>query len=126
MAAALVACASDDPEARSGVNDVRKACEIRTAWTQATSKKCLDCQAGVQGPACDCAEFKEFAGLCQTHEDARRAEPSCTDEQRLCTEACARTDCGCVEGCYAKVEQCKRVIAARDGCIADVCTNACQ
>jgi hypothetical protein len=127
VATTLVACSSDDaPAARNGVNDVRKACEIRTTWTKPTSSECIACQAAAQTAACDCVEFKEWGGLCQSQEDARRAEPTCTDDLRVCTTVCAKTDCGCVEACYAKAEQCKKIIAARDGCVADVCTKPCQ
>ncbi len=124
------ACSSkDDDPPRNGVNDVLKACQIRAAWTRATSQKCLNCVAAAPSPACDCDDFKEFASLCKSQDDARRSDPSCTDAMELCSRSCAmnnRSDCACVEKCYAQSDTCKRVIAARDGCVADVCSPFCQ
>ena len=124
---AVAACAPDhEPPVNNGVDDVRHACEIRASWLHAEAVKCVNCVAAAPSPACDCEAFKEFGGLCKNQEDARRAEPSCNDANDLCSRTCAKTDCACVEGCYAQAEACKRVIAARDGCVADVCTQYCK
>ncbi|MDB4936285.1 MAG: hypothetical protein JWP87_3257 [Labilithrix sp.] len=121
------ACSSnDDPPPRNGVNDVKRACEIRASWTNKGNDRCINCQVAAQSPACDCEAFKDFASLCKGQDDARRAEPTCTAELDACTKACTQTDCACIDGCYAQSAKCKQVSAAKDGCIADVCTQYCQ
>ena len=124
---ATSACSPKDGDPpRNGVNDVRKACELRASWTKGADRTCINCVAAAPSPACDCPDFKEFGGLCKSQDNDRRAEPSCTDAIGNCTRACAAKDCACVESCYAQAEACKRVAAAEDGCIADACTKYCQ
>jgi hypothetical protein len=122
------ACLSSDdaPPPRNGVNDVKRACEIRAGWTKPGNDKCVNCQVAAQSPSCDCEAFKDFASLCKDQDDARRAEPTCTVALDDCTKACNKTDCACIDGCYAQSERCKQLSAAKDGCIADVCTQYCQ
>lgn len=123
----LAACATDsEPGRNNGVNDVRKACEIRAKWTKAGSEKCINCLAAAPEPACDCEAFKEFGGLCELEEADRHAEPGCTSALDDCTRTCVKTDCGCVEGCYAQAARCKALSGGRDGCVADVCAQYCQ
>lgn len=126
LATVTAACSSEEDPPRNGVNDVRKACEIRAGWVRATTNECLTCQVGVKSPSCDCEEFKAFAGLCKAQEDTRVAEPSCTAAITDCTNKCSRTDCGCVEGCYALTEACERAAAAVDGCAAEACAEYCR
>lgn len=126
--AALVlatACSSNDDPPRNGVNDVVKACQIRVGWKNATAEKCVNCLAAAPSPACECEEFKAFGGLCKSQDDARRAEPSCTGAMEDCSRAC-NDDCGCIAACYASAPACRRLIDARDGCVADVCTPSCN
>ena len=118
-------CSPKEDAPRNGVNDVRKACELRAAWTRAAERKCMDCVAAAPSPPCDCSEFKEFGGLCRSQDDARRSEPSCVDSIGDCTRACKPKDCACVEGCYSKAEACKVRAAAEDGCV-DVCDPQCK
>jgi hypothetical protein len=128
LAGVALGCSPKDepPPPRNGVNDVQKACEIRATWTKSTDAKCVNCLVAAPSPACECEAFKDFASLCLEQDTARRAEPSCTVALDDCTKACVPTDCNCVNGCYAQAETCKRLSAAKDGCIADVCTPYCQ
>lgn len=124
---ALAACASDSaPDRNNGVNDVRKACEVRAAWTRAASEKCLNCLIAAPAPKCDCEAFKEFGALCEIQEAERHAEPTCTSALDDCTRACAKPDCNCLEGCYAQAASCKSLAGARDGCVAAVCAQYCE
>ena len=124
---ALVACAKDsEPDRNDGVNDVRKACEVRKAWTKAGSEKCINCMAAAPAPACDCESFKEFGALCELQEAERKAEVSCTSALDDCTRICVKSDCACIEGCYAQASRCKQLAGARDGCVANACAAYCQ
>ena len=122
----LVACSDDGPPPRNGVNDVLKACQIRAAWTKSNAEVCVNCVAAAPSPKCECESFMDFAALCADQDNARRSEPSCNDANDMCTRVCPKTDCACIENCYAGAPACKNVVAARDGCIADVCTQYCQ
>jgi hypothetical protein len=121
----FTACSSDDEPARNGVDNVLQACQLRVAWKNPTAEKCVNCVAAAPSPQCDCEAFKEFAGLCKTQDDARRAEPSCTGAMEDCARAC-KDDCACVDACYAQAAACKRIIDGRDGCVVDVCTPYCN
>lgn len=123
---AIAACAPKEDEPRNGVNDVRGACTIRASWTNTARDKCINCRASATSPVCDCEAFKEFAGLCHSQDQARLAEPSCTTAVKDCAHNCPPSDCECVEGCYASAEACKRVVAATDGCVTEVCAQYCQ
>lgn len=123
----VAACSSkDDAPLNNGVNDVKKACEVRAAWAHPSAEKCINCITAAPAPACDCEQFKEFGALCQKQEDTRKAEASCTAAIDDCTRACAKSDCACVESCYAQAPSCKSLAAARDGCVADACTKYCN
>lgn len=124
---ALAACATDAEAVRNnGVNDVRKACEVRATWTMAGREKCINCLAAAPAPACECESFKEFGALCELQEAERHADPGCTSALDDCTRTCARTDCGCLEGCYGQASRCKQLSGARDGCVAQACAPYCQ
>jgi hypothetical protein len=123
--ATLAACSSTDSAPRNGVDDVLKACQIRVAWKNPSAEKCVNCVAATPSPECECQDFKEFAGLCHSQNDARLAEPSCTAAMEDCSRAC-KNDCPCVEACYAQSARCKSLVASRDGCIVDVCTQYCN
>jgi hypothetical protein len=120
------ACAEEEAPLDNGVNDVRKACEIRLGWTNAGSDKCALCQASAPRPACGCEAFKGFDGVCVAQGDARRAEASCTTELASCVTVCDDADCACIESCYAAAPACKRAAAAQDGCVADKCAAFCN
>ena len=124
--AGIGACASAQDAPRNGVDDVRAACDLRVTWTNTGSDTCVNCIAAAPSPACECEAFKEFGGLCNSQNEARLAEPSCTSTVKACTFACPKDDCGCLEGCYATAEACKRVAAATDGCVSDVCAPYCR
>lgn len=124
---AVVACAAKhEDEPRNGVNDVRQACLIRASWANTTRDKCINCRASATSPTCECEAFKEFAGQCYSQDQARLAEASCTGAIKDCAHNCPEKDCGCVEACYASAEACKRVAAATDGCVTDVCAQYCR
>lgn len=126
----LGACSScakkDTPEERKGVNDVKKACEVRSAWSNRTAPQCISCISAAPSPPCDCEQFRDFGGLCATQGEARRLEKSCTAQVDTCTRACPDKDCACIDACYAQAPACKSASAARDGCVAEVCTRYCQ
>lgn len=129
--ALVAACSSKDdsseaPAANNGVDDVEKACQIRAAWTNPGNDKCVNCQVAAQSPSCECEAFKDFAALCLSQDQARRAEPSCTVALDDCVKACTQTDCACITSCYANADRCKSLSAAKDGCIADVCAPYCK
>jgi hypothetical protein len=125
LLAAALAVAACGSTPNNGVNDVRKACDIRAAWKNPSAEKCGLCQGAAQRPPCGCASFAGFDGVCAEQGDARRAEPSCSDAIENCVAKCL-TDCACVEACYANAPACKTVSAARDGCVADKCSAYCN
>ena len=124
---AQVACATDsEPERNNGVDDVRRACEVRATWKRGATETCINCLSAAPLAKCDCELFKEFGGLCELQEAERHAEPTCTSVLDDCTRTCAKTDCNCLDGCYAQASRCKQLAAARDGCVAEVCAPYCQ
>lgn len=120
-----LACGGDDAAENNGVNDVKKACEIRVAFANLESERCRNCIAAAPAPSCDCESFKEWAALCKAQGDARNAEASCSIQIDQCVVDCKK-DCACVDRCYDASAACRRVTAARDGCVADVCASACR
>ena len=126
VASGVAACATEQGAPRNGVDDVRAACKARASWLNANRDTCINCMIGSRSPHCDCAEFKDFAGACRSQEEARLAEPSCTTAVKDCATHCAKADCGCLEGCCAPADACKRVTAAADGCVAEACAPYCQ
>ena len=122
------ACSSskDDPPLDNGVNDVHKACDIRNTWTMRGAQKCLYCMSAAPDVSCNCELFKDFAALCVTQGDARRADPQCTVALDDCVNNCDKTNCDCIDACYANAPSCKQHDAARDGCVADVCAQYCK
>ena len=119
------ACAPAKDAPNNGVDDVKKACEIRATWTKASAEKCVNCVASAPSPACECELFKEFGGKCEPQNAARLANGSCTPPVD-CTRNCAKNDCLCVDACYAAAEECKRLSAATDGCVTEVCAPYCN
>ncbi len=124
--ASLPGCGGDGPSAPVGVNDVRKACEIRQSWKLATSDKCISCQSAAPLADCGCEAFKEYAAKCLQPEEALKSEPSCTDQVEICVKTCVLTDCDCIDKCYVQAEACRRVAGGRDGCVAEVCAPYCN
>ena len=120
----VTACSDDEPN--NGVNDVRKACDIRVSWAGRKNTSCTDCLAAAPTVGCECPAFKDFAGLCQEQGTAVRTSPACTTEAKDCAAACNVDDCNCIEACYATGAECKQLAAARDGCVTDVCAKYCQ
>ncbi|MBX3187981.1 MAG: hypothetical protein KF819_13240 [Labilithrix sp.] len=125
LTALVVATACKDASDANGVNDVRAACEIRVKWKRLGTSDCISCISSAPSVPCECPAFKDFAGKCEEQGNARIREASCNDAIEQCVNDC-KTDCACVEGCYAQSEACKRVTAARDGCVADVCASQCD
>lgn len=123
---AAAACAAKGEPLDNGVNDVKAACALRAAWKNPNAEKCINCLASATAPTCECEAFKEFAGLCHTQNDERLAEPSCTTAVTDCAHLCPKSDCTCIDNCYASADACKRAAAATDGCVADVCAKYCQ
>lgn len=120
------ACGSDPEAAPVGVNDVRKACEIRTTWQRLDSLDCSECFGIASAQKCDCPNLqRDYAGKCASHRDAKLAEPACEGVD-ACVNACPKTDCGCVEGCYAGKDACRPIGNAMDGCLAEVCDAYCR
>lgn len=119
----LAACSSGGG---NGVDDVKQACEIRFGWTRAAEEACTTCQiSAYTSDDCDCKK-DEYRGLCHEQLVARNAEADCAFEIEQCVSTCAEGDCACADGCYADHPTCKPLQAAYDGCIADVCHDACK
>src|SRR5262245_35656546 len=124
LAAVIVAaCGEDLPKSGNGVNDVRKACEIRAGFNR-NGNDCGVCEAAVVAPRCDCSTLKDVSAACSAQADDRR--PVCAEAIDTCVNKCKPSDCECVEGCYANDPQCKSASAARDGCIAETCASHCK
>lgn len=120
--ATLAAC-DNTPKAGDGVNDVRAACELRAAWNRA-NKDCSICEAAVISPRCECEQLAAFSAACFDQETSRGDR--CAEEVDRCVHACDRTDCRCIEACYAQADACKTAADARDGCIAEACAEYCE
>lgn len=122
----VAACDSEEAAAPVGVNDVRKACDIRVSWSKGTTPACNECLAIAGSPACDCPDLaRDYAGKCNPHRDAKAADASCYDLD-VCAKNCAATDCGCVESCWAANARCRELASALDGCLAEMCQSTCQ
>jgi len=120
------ACGGDDSSASSnGVNDVRKACEIRVAFKSGETSRCLECIGAAPAPPCECEAIKEFAGRCEKQGAARSTQGNCTFEIEQCVNDCKK-DCACVDACYNASASCRATTAARDGCVAEQCASACN
>lgn len=120
------ACGGDDAATNSnGVNDVKKACEIRVAFKGAESSRCLECIGAAPAPPCECEAIKEFAGRCEKQGATRAAEAGCTLKIEQCVNDCKK-DCACVDACYNESAGCRAATAARDGCVAEQCASACN
>lgn len=129
VAAVLVAvgvgCANKDtdpPKGGNGVDDVKLACEIRAKW-QRSGNDCSLCESAVIYPACGCTSTNAFAAACLDQQNARAKV--CAGSVDTCVIACDRTDCACIDACYAN-DECRKASAARDGCIANVCDGDCK
>lgn len=121
----VAACSPSKSAPNNGVDDVKVACEIRAAWTKPNAEKCVNCLAGAGQPACNCELFKEFAGKCHDQNAARLANPGCTPPAD-CTYKCAKSDCACIDACFAASQECRRLASATDGCVTDVCGAYCK
>lgn len=123
---AFVACSSEEEAGptNNGVNDVRRACEIRLTWRSPMPIACTDCLGVSSAPRCDCSD-KDYAGACRPQQEAEVSEPTC-DGVRTCVNSCAAGDCGCVDGCYTGKEICRQRSSALDGCLAETCAKYCQ
>lgn len=125
---ALVACSSsndDEPlPTTNGVNDVRKACDIRATWKARTTQPCTDCISLASAQRCECSS-EDFAGRCNSQQQAKVKEATCEGVD-ACVGNCEASDCNCVDDCYAGKETCRTLGAAMDGCLAEVCAAHCQ
>lgn len=126
-AAALVvlAAACGDDGNGNGVDDIRKACEIRVGFKNLDTSRCLTCMGAASAPPCECEALKEFAGKCEKQGTARGKEPGCTLKIEQCAADCKK-DCNCLDACYNESAACRAVTAARDGCVAEQCASACN
>ncbi|MBS2014481.1 MAG: hypothetical protein JST00_16465 [Deltaproteobacteria bacterium] len=125
LVVAAAACGGDDAANGNGVNDVKKACEIRVGWKNLDSSRCLECIGAAPAPPCECEAIKEFAGRCESQGAARAREPACTLKIEQCVNDCKK-DCACIDVCYQESAACRAVSAARDGCVAEQCAAACN
>ena len=122
----VAACKEDEPEPRNGVNSVRLACDIRTAWARSDDQECIDCLSISRAPKCGCPEFsQEYAGACGDQGTAFGNERNC-DLVGECTGKCPKTDCACLDACYNDRPACRPRAAALDGCTTDVCDKYCR
>lgn len=124
--ALLPACDGEASSTPVGVDDVRKACELRATWKTPTGEACITCMTSAPLPTCGCPEYDAFAGKCLEREDAVKAEPTCTSDVNVCVKTCSVTDCDCIDRCYAQAEACRRVAGGRDGCVAEICAQHCN
>src|SRR5438105_9217302 len=92
----VLACSTKSSSASgssNGVDDVRQACEARSAWTRATSAVCWKCLGSAVAPPCPCNK-DDFAAKCHDQEAARNDEPTC-DGAAECVNHCPASDCAC-------------------------------
>ncbi len=125
---ALAACSSSSSGTQvvpstNGVDDVKKACDIRSTWANAHTSACTGCTSLVTTPRCSCAS-NDYEGACSNQQAGVTNEPTCTGIDE-CVNKCG-SDCTCVDGCYAGKDACRTRAAALDGCIADVCDPHCR
>lgn len=123
VALSVIACGEDEPKAGNGVNDVRKACDLRIAWNR-SAQNCSVCESAVVSPRCECEQLKDFSAACIEQADSRKA--ACAQAVDECVFKCDREDCSCIDQCYVNDAACKQASAARDGCIVEACTKYCQ
>jgi hypothetical protein len=124
----FVGCSSKSSQApapTNGVDDVLKACEIRATWLHGTSTECNTCIGVASAPRCAC-ENEDYAGKCSDQVQAKSREATCDDALTACIANCARTDCGCINGCYSGRDACRVVASAVDGCLAEECDSICR
>jgi hypothetical protein len=123
--AAAPGCSSSAPAApTNGVDDVLKACEIRVPWANTSSTPCNNCIGLSTTPRCPCTD-QDYAGKCSDQTSAKNKEPTC-DGTFACVDKCARTDCACIDGCYASKPACRTLASAADGCVAEICDQYCK
>ena len=124
----VAACSQpfDEKPERKGVDDVKKACEIRATWARAATSACVDCTSISQAPVCGCPAFQQaYIGQCVDQARAHAIEPSC-EGTADCIAKCAATDCDCIDRCYVGKPRCRELASAVDGCVADVCDAYCR
>ncbi|MFO0667444.1 MAG: hypothetical protein U0174_26070 [Polyangiaceae bacterium] len=120
----VIACSNQDSDAQTP-NDVRTACNNRSTWTRATTKRCIECTAAAKLQECQCPGLEEFAAKCVDQHTAVLREPTCTDALDQCVVGC-KNDCGCVDACYARAPNCQSKAGERDGCVVSACTAVCR
>lgn len=126
LVAVVAACGGPSSPPQNGVNDVKKACEIRLGWTNRSAVACTDCLSISQAPKCDCPAFQqEYAAKCSEQARSRSDEPSC-DGTPGCVGNCQPDDCACIDACFAGRERCRELTSAADGCTTDVCDAYCR
>ncbi len=123
----FLACSpsNDDAAPVVGVNDVKKACEIRVTWKNNETDKCRNCISIATNPECTCSDAQRaYAAKCNDHHLKRASEPSCQEVDK-CITGC-NSDCACVDSCYAGKDTCRPLANALDGCVAEVCDPECK
>lgn len=127
LSVTVAACGGDDTVfVTNGANDLRKACDIRTSWTNTKSVPCLECLTSAPLATCNCLVKTPFVGKCAQQLALKKAAPDCDDALERCTNACGPNACGCLDNCYSSRAGCKVRAAALDGCVADVCAEVCR
>jgi hypothetical protein len=122
LTALLGGCKSaSEPPAQT----VRQACEIRTTWEHRIRTDCTRCLAMAAAPSCGECTLHEQVGRCSDPQKAKVAEPACKETDK-CVRACERTDCECIDRCYAENERCERLAAAVDACTTHACDAYCR
>jgi hypothetical protein len=76
-------------------------------------------------PSCGDCDLHAQAGRCSEQQTAKNAVPACKDTDK-CVRGCDRTDCACIEGCYAQSELCEGLAAAVDTCTTRACEDDCR
>ena len=110
----------------NGVNDLRKACDIRLGWTQTKTVDCQQCLATAQIATCNCTVSATYVGKCAQQLALKRASADCDDALERCVGSCAQSNCGCIDTCYSSRAECKVRAAALEGCITEVCSTVCR
>jgi hypothetical protein len=123
--AVLVACGGDDGEATATkTSDVVAACDIRSRWTRADAPDCRACVYNATQAKCDCIDDPAL-GLCRSEHEAIIFAADCGGSFEACVQRC-EADCACVDGCFVENAECRAMMGARDGCVADACESRCR
>ena len=133
LAALSIACSSAStggadggplPNEGNGVDDVKQACLVETAWTQSASPSCKTCVFEGAIPSCTC-DMDPDHSRCYSQALAKADESDCSLTVDDCVNACM-SDCTCVDGCFANHAACRAAASALKGCLAALCDPVCR